>query len=159
MQDRLARLNRLANMYAVVERVHSIELQTKAAALVEAERAIEVQRVVVRSAGFDGREALGTGDRMGWSVAQAQREIAGWRRDRLERIRAERMQLSDTARERYLASRLESEQMKSVVGRAAARVQVEEGRRTQATSDDRFLSRKAWIKSWMDAREESRRDR
>jgi len=155
MQGRLRRLKRLATLYGVVERMDSVELQRRAAAVLEAEQAIDVQRAVVRSAGFDGRGALAAGDRMGWSFAERQRQIAGWKRERLERIRVEREELSDAAREQYAASRLRSEQMKGVVDRVEARVAMEDGRRAQAAADDRFLSRRSWV----DARDEARAEK
>jgi hypothetical protein len=151
---RLKRLKRLAALYGVVERMHSIELQMTTAAVREAEQAIEEQQVVMRSAGFDQRDALMNEDRLGWLLAERQREIAGWRRERLERICVEREALSAAAQEQYSASRLKSEQMKGVVDGVAARVQVEEGRRTQGAADDRFLSRR----SWMEAQDEDRRE-
>ena len=155
MQGRLRRLKRLATLYGVVERMDSVELQRTAAAVLEAEQAIDVQRAVVRSAGFDGRGALTAGDRMGWSFAERQRQIAGWKRERLEGIRVEREELSDAAREQYAASRLRSEQMKGVVDRVEARVAMEDGRRVQAAADDRFLSRRSWV----DARDEARAEK
>ena len=152
---RLKRLKRLAALYGVVERMRSIELRVKTAAVIEAEQAIEAQRVVMRSAGFDRREALMNGDRLGWSLAETQREIAGWKRERLERIRVEREALRSDAREEYSASRLKSEQMKGVVDSAAARVEVEEGRRAQGAADDRFLARRVWMKGQDEDRRES----
>jgi hypothetical protein len=152
---RLKRLKRLASLYGVVERMHSIELQMASAAVIEAEQAIAVQRAAIRSAGFDGRGALMMEDRLGWSLAERQREIAGWKRERLEGIRVERESLSDSARERYAASRLKSEQIQSVVDGVELRVQVEDGRRTQGAADDRFLSRKLWVEAQDEARRES----
>jgi hypothetical protein len=94
-------------------------------------------------------------DRLGWSLAERQREIAGWKRERLESIRVERESLSDSARERHAASRLKSEQIQSVVDGVELRVQVEDGRRAQGVADDRFLSRKLWVEAQDEARRES----
>ncbi|HMF63349.1 MAG TPA: hypothetical protein VK608_04610 [Edaphobacter sp.] len=156
MQARLRKLKRLAALYGVVERMHSVELQRTAAAVREVEQAIAVQQTVVRSAGFDSRETLMTGDRMGWSLAKTQREIAEWKQERLKRIRLEREELSDVAREQYAASRVKSEQMKSVVDGVTVRAEVEEGRRMQAATDDRFLSRRLWVGARDEARKSSR---
>lgn len=142
MRARLATLKRLVRLYGVVEEMHSVELQRMTAAVLEAQQAIGVQHEAVRAARFDGRDALNAGDRMGWTMAETLRETAGWKRRRLEEIRLELEGLSDAAKEQYVASRLKSEQMKCVVDREAERMEIEEGRRTQAASDDRFLARR-----------------
>jgi hypothetical protein len=144
MPPRLQTLKRLMTLYGVVEEMHSLELQRMTAAVQEAQQAIEVQQQVARSARFGGRDALMADDRMGWEIAETQRESAGWKRRRLEQMRLEREVLSDAAREQYLASRIKSEQMKRLAEGVAARAEIEEGRRVQATSDDRFLARRRW---------------
>ena len=144
MQQRLQTLKRLVSLYGVVEEMHSAELQRMTAAVREAQQAIELQQQVSRSARFDGRDALMVEDRMGWEIAETQAESAGWKRRRLEQIRSERQVLSDAAREQYVASRLKSEQMKRLSQGVAVKAEIEEGRRVQATSDDRFLARRRW---------------
>jgi hypothetical protein len=131
-------------LYGVVEEMHSLELQRMTAAVQEAQQAIEVQQQVARSARFGGRDALMADDRMGWEIAETQRESAGWKRRRLEQMRLEREVLSDAAREQYLASRIKSEQMKRLAESVSAQAGIEEGRRVQAASDDRFLARRRW---------------
>jgi hypothetical protein len=155
MQTRLEALQRLVTLYAAVEETHSIELQRMTAAVREAQQAIGVEQEVVRSARVDGRGALLAEDRMGWMMAEIQQETAAWRRQGLERIRLEREELNDAAREQYVASRLKREQIKRVFDDIAARMEVEEGRRMQAASDDRFLARRRWT----DAREKMRDER
>jgi hypothetical protein len=144
MPPRLQTLKRLVTLYGVVEEMHSLELQQRTAAVWEAQQAIKVQQQVTRSSRFDGRDALMADDRMGWEIAETQRESAGWKRRRLEQMRLEREVLSDAAREQYLASRIKSEQMKRLAEGVAARAEIEEGRRVQAASDDRFLARRRW---------------
>ncbi|MCU1320287.1 MAG: hypothetical protein JWP98_1805 [Edaphobacter sp.] len=156
MQARLTKLKRLAALYGVVERMHSVELQRTAAAVREVEQAVAMQQSVARSARFDSREALMTGDRLSWSLAKTQRETAEWRQERLEQIRLERQELSDVAKEQYAASRVKSEQMKSVVDGVTVRAEAEEGRRMQAATDDRFLSRRLWVGARHEARKSSR---
>jgi hypothetical protein len=144
MQTRLETLQRLVTLYAAVEEMHSIELQRKAAAVREAQQAIGIEQEVARSARNDGRAALLVGDQVSWVMAESQKETAGWRRQRLEQIRLEREELNEAAREQYVASRLKREQMKRVCDDIAARMEIEEGRRSQAASDDRFLARRRW---------------
>jgi hypothetical protein len=152
MQTRLKALQRLATLYAAVEEMHSTELQRMTAAVREAQQAIVVEQEVMRSARVDGREALLAEDRMGWMMAETQQETAAWRRQGLEQIRLEREERNDAAREQYVASRLRKEQIKRVFDDIATRMEIEEGRRMQAASDDRFLARRRWT----DAREKMR---
>jgi len=152
MQTRLKALQRLVTLYAAVEEMHSTELQRMTAAVREAQQAIGVEQKVVRSARVDGRGALLAGDSVGRMMAETQQETAVWRLEGLERIRLEREELNDAAREQYVASRLKKEQIKRVFDDIAARTEIEEGRRMQAASDDRFLARRRWT----DGREKMR---
>jgi hypothetical protein len=153
MQTRLEALQRLVTLYAAVEEMHSTELQRMTSAVREAQQAIGIEQGVARSARIDGRGALLAGDRVSWMMAETQQETAAWRRRGLEQIRLEREGLNEAARERYAASRLKREQMKRVVDDIAAGMEIEDGRRTQAASDDRFLARRRWTDS-----QEKRRD-
>ena len=144
MRTRLHGLKRLAALYGAVEEMHSVDLQRRMSAVREAQRAIGVQHKAAQTAGLHGREALTAGDRMGWTMAETLRQIAGSKRRRLEEIRLERESLSEEAKEQYIASRLKSEQIKCVVEQVRERVENEEQRRTQAVSDDRFLARRRW---------------
>lgn len=144
MQSRLKTLQRLVTLYSAVEEMHSIELQRMMAAVREVEHEIGVERAIARSARIDGRGALLAGDRESWMMVESQQETARWRRQRLEKVRLEREELNDAAREQYVASRLKREQIKRVFDDIAARMEIEEGRRMQAASDDRFLARRRW---------------
>ncbi len=137
----------MAALYGVMERMHSSELQLATSAVRETEQAIETQQTIVRAMGIDVRKAVVTGDRLGWSLAEAQREIAMWKGKRLEDIRLKCEELNNLAQRRYAESRLKSEQMDRVVASVAVRVEMEEERRAQSTTDDRFLSRKIWAET------------
>jgi hypothetical protein len=147
MSTRLETLQRLMNLYTAVEQMHSTELQRLTTAVREAQRAISVEQSVAQAARIEGREALTAGDRVGWMMSETQQETAGWRRQKLEEIRMERQELSEAAREQYVASRLRKEQMKRVYEEMEARSEIEEGRRVQSSSDDLFLSRRRWTDS------------
>src|ERR1700704_3714332 len=99
MQPRLETLQRLVTLYAAVEEMHSTELQRIASAGREAEKAIGIEQEVARSARIDGRGALLSEDRMDWMSAQTRHEAAAWRRRGLERVRLEREDLNETARQ------------------------------------------------------------
>ena len=144
MRSRLETLRRLASLYGSIEELQSAELQRRSAAVQEAEQAIGFQQTVVRSSHTGSRDALVSGDRVNWTTAKLQREIAEWKQQRLQEVRRERQILSDEARKHYLASRLQSEQMKHIADDAIAKMEIEEGRRTQAALDDRYLARRRW---------------
>ena len=144
MQTRLETLQRLVTLYTAVEEMHSTELQRMASAVREAQQAIGIEQEVARSARINGRGALLAGDRASGMMAEIQQEAAAWRRRRLEQIRLEREELNEAAREQYVASRLKREQINRVFDDISARMDVEEGRRLQAASDDRFLARRRW---------------
>jgi hypothetical protein len=153
MQTRLETLQRLVTLYAAVEEMHSTELQRMASAVREAQQAIGIEQETARLARMDGRGALLAEDRVSWMMAETQQETAAWRRRRLEQIRLEREELNEAAREQYVASRLKREQIKRVFDDLAERIEIEEERRLQAASDDRFLARRRWTDS-----QEKRRD-
>ncbi len=144
MQPRLAILRRLVALYTTVEEMHSTELQQKTAAVREAQRAIATEQEAARLALADGRGALLVGDQVGWLMAETQKETAAWRQRGLEQIRLEREALKDAARKQYVASRVKREQVRRVFDDTAARTEIEEGRRMQSVSDDRFLARRRW---------------
>ena len=144
MQQRLETLKRLAALYAAVEEMHSAELQRVTSTLREAQQAIGLEREIARSARQEERGALIVGDSVGRMMAETRHETAEFRRLALEQIRCEREELNDRARKQYVASRLKREQMKRVFDDIATRMGIEEGRRMQAVSDDRFLARRRW---------------
>jgi hypothetical protein len=156
MRQRLEMLRRLVGLYAVVEEMHSAELQRKTAAVREAELALVVEQDVAKSARIDGRGALAMGDRAGWMISEVQQKTAGGRLQLLELARQEREQSNDTAKQQYMASRLKREQVKGVLDEIAARIEIEDERRTQSASDDRFLARLRWsnLKEKMSANRE-----
>jgi hypothetical protein len=147
MRSRLKVLQRLASLHDVVEQTHAVALERRAADVREAEQAIDLQQATAQTAAFDGRAALILDDKVGRSLAEMQWELARWRRVRLERVRAEREELRAAAHEQYIASRVKSEQMRSVTESVAAQIAIDEGRRIQAATDDRYLSRRLWTET------------
>lgn len=153
MRQRLAALKRLTALYQGIEEMQFINLQRTIAAVREAEQAMDMQHAALRSSDADGREALASGDCMSWNAAKTQRVVAEWKQARLEQIRLERELSTEVAKKQYIASRLQSAQMKHLSDDVATRVEVEAERRMQSGLDDRFLARRRWI----DTREELRR--
>jgi hypothetical protein len=144
MRERLAALKRLNAVYEMVEEMHSLEARRAVAAVAEVQSVIHAEEARKYEARVNGREALLTDDRAGWSLAVVHEEIAGQRKKLLEPILEECEEKGEEARARHLASRLWSERMKSLVEGTSARIVAEEERRTQAVADDRFLARRAW---------------
>lgn len=155
VQQRVETLRRLVNLYAAVEEMHATELQRMTALVREAEQAIATEQYVAKLARMDGRGALMAADQAGWLLSETQQETSGWRCQRLEQIRLQREQANDEARQQYVLSRLKREQMKRLFDEIARRDELEERRRTQAASDDRFLARRRWS----DAKEKMRVNR
>jgi len=105
---------------------------------------MQAEQEQARSARYDGRGALLAEDRVSWMAAETKQETAARRRREWEQIRAKREDLNEIVREQYVASRLKREQMKRVFDDIAAGMEIEEGHRLQAASDDRFLARRRW---------------
>jgi len=145
MRDRLLALKRLSAMYEMVEEMRLIETRHATAAAMQAREAVLAEETRTLEARLGGREALLTDDRMGWSLAVAREEIAEMRRCQLEPILEEREERSEEIRRSYLASRLWSERMKSLVASAEERTLADKERRIQASADDRFLARRFWL--------------
>ena len=155
MRERLGALKRLSAVYEIVEQLHEIEARRAYAAVLEAESAVLAAEARTHEARTGGREALLMDDRTGRSLALMQEDIADRRKKQLKPLLEEREEMKEQTRQRYLASRLWSERMKSLADTELARTAVEEERRTQARVDDRFLARRAWMKgSRRDIRQE-----
>ena len=147
VRPRLEALRRLVSVYAAVEEMHSIESQRTTAAVREMQLTIGREQQVMHSSRLDSRGALLDGDHVRWILAETRHGAAAWRRRALEQIRLEREALNVAAKEQYMASRLKREQVKRVVEDVAARIEIEEERRIQASSDDRFLARRRWAEA------------
>jgi hypothetical protein len=152
LEQRLKMLRKIASLYGLMEEMRRSDLERAVGAVREVEDAVAMQRSMVLSACLDEREALAAGDRLGWMSADKRREVAGWKSLRLEEIRVEREAASEAARQRYLTSRIESEQMKQVRDDATQTWELDVNRRVQAVLDDRYASRRRW----MDAQGETR---
>ena len=144
MRSRLEALRRLVSVYAAVEEMHSLESQRTTAAVCEMQVAIRREREVMHSTRLDGCRAMLEGDNDGRILAEVHHNAATWKRRALEQIRLEREALNVKAKEQHMASRQKRQQVKRIFHDMAARIEIEEGRRTQASSDDRFLARRRW---------------
>jgi hypothetical protein len=137
-------LKRLATLYGLVQDARLAEMRSAMVLLAEVEEAIATQESMLWMANAFGRGALEQGDRFGWKQAGMHATLAVWSGERLEVIREERDALSETAKQRYRASRVQAEQMDKLLEHATRQAELIEGRRLQAITDDRFLSRRRW---------------
>jgi hypothetical protein len=135
-------LDRLLAIRRLSEELDRNALAMALASVHEAESAIAGQEAMQAEAKQVGRQALTTGDRSEWLMADAQNEVAGWNRKRLETLREERAKAVPPAMEKFMESRLEHEQVKKLIENARQVAEIEGGRRAQAASDDWFLSRR-----------------
>ena len=138
-------LKRLAKLYGMVEDLHAMQVKAAAAAVFEVERA-EREMVARRLAGAaEGRAGLERGSRLEALSAEksAMRDEA--RAELLARVSVERRALLDAALEAHRESRMEAAQVEGLAQRVRASEEWERERRAQAESDDRYLSRRAWL--------------
>jgi len=136
---------RLATLYAMMERMRSVELRVAAGAVEDVVCSAAIAATVRENQIADGRVAMASGRRDEWQVAQTARAVVEARMVRLATLRAEREIALEKAVQMHRASRLKMEQMDRVVDRTRTHLSLEESRRSQAESDDRFASRRAWL--------------
>lgn len=136
---RLQRLLAIRRLSADLDRR---ALQVALGAVNEVETALRRQDRIRAEATLAGRAALVAGDRSEWLLEDARQEVAGLNRAGLDRMLAERAALVAPATERFAESRLEHEQVKQLVENARQAAQVDADRRSQAATDDWYLSRR-----------------
>ena len=143
-EKRIGSLKRIARLYGAVEQMRSAALRQASAAVHEAEKAIGAERAFAVASHAAGRQALDAGDSEERMLAATQRQVAGLRIGRVERLRVARVAVKNAAMTEFLDSRVRTEQMKQVVETMVEQGVVEETRRSQAVSDDRYLARLRW---------------
>jgi hypothetical protein len=134
-------------VYDLVERMHSLELRVASDAVQEVEFAAAVAAATSYRQAAAAREALVSGNREEWSVAEVTRGVEEIRMQRLAELRLRRERQHAEAVETHRASKRRTEQMERVVERKRASAAIDDGRRDQAAADDRFASRSAWAQS------------
>ncbi|HEY2038754.1 MAG TPA: hypothetical protein VGG95_03765 [Edaphobacter sp.] len=139
---RLKGLKRLGVIYDLIEEIHSAEARIAAADAGQAERAIHVETSTLQDAWIGKRDAVQGADTLGRSAMLAREDVARRKRLALEPVLRQRAEISENARSRHMASRLWSERIQCLIDAEAVRIAVEEDRRLQMASDDRFLARR-----------------
>lgn len=138
-------LERVASLYAIMERMRSIEVQAAHGAVKDVLCSSAIAAAIRASQIEDGRDALATGRRDAWQVAETTCGVIDRRMERLQQVRTEREAALAEASTIHRASRLEMEQMERMVEKIRAQALVNRSRRAQGDADDRFASRSAWL--------------
>jgi len=142
VKGKAERLGRLLAVRRVAEEMAQGRLQLASAAVTEVETALGAQETTLIEAKAAGREALVSGERGDWLMADAQAEVAGWNRGRLGVVLAKRKTFVAPAMEDFLDSRREHEQVKLLLEDARRAARIDDDRRAQAAADDWFLGRR-----------------
>jgi len=144
VRSRLKALERLAALYKVVEHAHGISLDRARGTLYELETEMRERAAVSARLIDSGSEALRRGDLHEWILDHSQIEYAEWNAAALEELRLRREEAMRSAAEAYQESRMQLEQMQSVLGEVRSRLVIQKERLEQRASDDRYLSRQRW---------------
>lgn len=141
MLSRWKSLERLAALYQAVEHTRGMALDQATAAVREVEAAIDSHAGLAERLKDDGLQALRAGDQAAWRMDESQRELTEWSAGPLHDLRQRREELMRSAAELYRSSRMQAEQMESVLDGLRGRMALERSRAQQRESDDRFLAR------------------
>ena len=140
-------VDRMAAVYGMLEQMRSVELRAATIAVEDVACSAAIAATLRESQIAGAREAMATGCREEWQISETARGVIEARMDRLARVRAEREAALIQAQRVHRESRLSMEQIQRVVDQARLQLSMEETRRTQAESDDRFASRRAWSRA------------
>jgi hypothetical protein len=143
MSEKIERLGRLLAIRRLSEDLDRRDLALAMGSVAEVDAAIARQKLSRVDSGLAARKALESGDRGEWLLAEAQSEVAGWNWGRLDTLLKTRAAEILPAMEKFLASRLEHEQVKQLVEDARQTARAEQDHKAQAMADDWFLSRRS----------------
>ena len=140
-------LKRVAKLFAMVEDLNAMQVKAAAAAVFEVERAAEELAAARMRGAAEGRAGLARGSRVEAlsSDQSASKDVA--RAELLGRLEAERRSTLTTLVEIHRVSRIEARQVEGLIERLEINEATQRDRQTQAESDDRYLSRRAWMRS------------
>jgi hypothetical protein len=140
-------LARLARLYGMVERLNAMQARAAASAVFEVDRAVERLAHESQKEMVAGREAMERGSRIEQIAAENRMKLDEARREALTRLKAERQLHYELAAETHRESRMESRQIDGMADRAREAADVESARREQHAADDRYLSRREWMRT------------
>lgn len=143
---RSERIRRLGLLYRRMEQMRAAELHHATSDVADVVAVQQQERIDAWAETGASRTALAAGDTQEWMLAEAGRELIGLRMLRHCDVQVRLEQVRESAADIYQQRRVQREQMERI---ASARRRAEEeleGRRAQAAADDRFLSRRAWLR-------------
>lgn len=145
MLTRRKRVERLGALYRRMEQMREMDLHRAASAVGASVLRQQEERAEDHAEASLGRTALAAGDRQEWMLAEAGRELIGLRMLRHREVQLRLEHEREVATEVYARSRLQRDQMERLASGQRRTAEAIEDRRNQAASDDRFLSRRAWL--------------
>jgi hypothetical protein len=154
MKERLRQMERLSRLRESQERMREAELLRERSRLATARQVAGAAQSAFQAETAACRELLLQGDTVASRMAdQAARLAAAWHMHCAERVAAcvERV---EAATQRHRESRLQVEQSTRLAETISRAIGVEEQRRLQAVSDERFAARRHWT-AGRDARRSS----
>jgi hypothetical protein len=143
MSGRATRLGRLLAIRKLSEDLNRRTLEIATASVAEVETGIGMQVAALLDSRVTARDALSSGDRSEWLLADAQAEVAGWNRNRLQAMLRIREDAAADALRGFLESRSEHKQVRHLVEDAELAARAEQDHRAQLAADDWFLSRRS----------------
>ncbi len=139
-------LKRLSKLYGLVENLKVMQVKAAASAVFEVERATDELTARRMRGAEEGRAGLERGSRLESLAEEQSASKDEARAELLTRLGAERRLELEAAVEAHRESRMEARQVDGLVERVRAREELERDRRAQRESDDRFLSRREWLR-------------
>jgi hypothetical protein len=139
-------LKRIASVYKLVEQIRSLELKMAADRALEVERAERMAADSLELQESFARTGLIIGDREQWAAGEVMRSASAARLQSLREVRRQREGVRIAAETAYRLSRVESSQVETAAARSAAVEELDRARRAQQAADDRFLSRREWMR-------------
>jgi len=140
----MRQLARLKKLRAARERLSEASVAVEAGKLRLAEERLLAAKDAEAAGARESQRAVEAGERTAWMLSLALREAEAMRRPRLEAACRER-EIALVAAQRILnVCRVETEQASGSERDLREALDVEQERRAQAESDDRFLARVRW---------------
>ncbi len=147
MKEKLRQLARLTEVRKARERLSEAAVAAEVGKLYAVEQRLSaVKEREAKDAG-EMRRAMAVGESTEWMQPFALSVVDGRDRARCEAERRERLAAVEAARGVLRLRRTEAEQVEVLRWDAMEAIALEEARRAQAESDDRFLARSRWLAS------------
>jgi hypothetical protein len=144
MSERLRQMERVKKVRSARERLSEVSTARAAAQLRDAEvRLAGAKEAELQGAG-EAMRAMEAGERGEWPMSLALCKVLGIDRERMERERVEREKGLAAAQILLRANRVETEQAAVLHRDMRKALLVEQERRAQTETEDRFLARRRW---------------